>query len=388
MPSQPNPAVLNAVRGFVKGLWWGPDEYLDAITLMLAVTHVKDYFTSVPFALITSGKPKTGKTTLSTHIPLLLADSPWEINSLTTEPAIRAKFNDRVPPSAVCVPDASKIFGESGMNGRTAKAYQLLVAGYLRNGKIEVSVNRVSTQLPAYFVAFIDGLNNAVPGDLATRAIHFKVNPKPSNIRLRDALSIPVSKEAEPLKKALHRWATSSRREMQAFMLSGVTRVHPLLVDRTMQIWGPVFAVAHAAGGGWPQRCMAAFLEMALDENDKPVVLVGQKALLDTAKILSRTGATRIFTADLLPALRDLPGDDFYTEVDDDYLVEDLLPRALGPSREMRGASLDGDVVTGMGRMAAVILRKAAELLEELEPEREQAGPSAVERELTLVRSG
>lgn len=384
MTRQSSDFVLNAVRGFTSTLFWGPDEYLDAHTLILAVTHVKDTFTTVPYALVTSDKPKVGKTTLSTDIPALLADMPWEVNSLTTEPAMRAKFMDRVPPSALCLPDAGKIFGESGLNGRTSKVYQLLVAGYRRTGKVEVSVNRVSTLLPAYFVAFLDGLNNAVPGDLATRAVQFKLTLKPPEIRLRDALSVPVAREAEPLQKALHRWAGSNRRVMREFLLDGVTRVHPLLTDRLLQLWGPLFAVAHAAGGTWPQRCLDAFLEMALDEGDKPVLLADQKALLDTAQIAMKNGVSVVFTADLVRALRELRDGEFYTEVDNRYLVEDLLPRALGPSVNLRGQSLDGRLVTGKGRKVAPILRAAADLQEMLYPAAEDNGPDAVQQELTL----
>jgi hypothetical protein len=377
---------LNAVYGFIGTLFWGPEEYKRAMTLILAVTHVKDAFTTVPYVLVTSGKPKTGKTTLSTDIPLLLADAPWEINSMTTEPAMRAKFMDRVPPSSILSPDISKIFSESGLSGRTSKVYQLLVAGYRRTGKVEVSVNRVSTALPAYFVAFLDGLNNAVPNDLATRAIQFKLTPKPPQVRTRDALSVPVAKEAEPLKLALHRWAVSHKSEMLRFMQSGVTRVHPLLTDRLLQLWGPVFAVAHAAGGNWPQYAMDAFLEMSLDESDKPVVLIEDQALLDTAKIAMGTGTPVLFTANLVPALREL-NPDLYGEVDDDYLVGDLLPRALGPSRMLKGKSLDGRTVTGMGRGTAQILRAAADLEEELHPAPGQAEPDAVQRELELTEA-
>jgi hypothetical protein len=387
MSQQEPDAVLNAVRNFVSTLWWAPEEYLDAYTLLLAVTHVKDGFTSVPYGLFTSDKPQTGKTTVSTDIPMLLADAPWEVNTLTTEPALRAKFMDRVPPATVCAPDVSKLFGESGLNGRTSKVYQLLVAGYRRSGKVEVSVNRVSTLLPAYFVAFMDGLNNAVPGDLATRSVQFRLRPKPPGLRMRDALSVPVAKEAGPLKKALHRWAVSNRRVMQQFMLSGVTRVHPLLTDRRLQLWGPLFAVAHAAGGGWPQRCMSAFLEMALDESDRPVVLIGQQALLDTAKIAMETGAAVLFTADLVERLRGLP-DDLYREVDDDYLAGDLLPRALGPSRTMRARALDGRLVTGKARLVAPLLTRAAALEEELNPALKDSGPGETELELTLTEAG
>lgn len=383
MSKQESDFVLNAVRSFITTLWWGPQEYIDALTLILAVTHVKDAFSSVPYALFTSDKPETGKTTASTHIPLLLADSPWEVNSMTTEPAMRAKFMDRVPPSAVLAPDISKIFGESGLHGRTSKVYQLLVAGYLRTGKIEVSVNRVSTRVPAYFVAFLDGLNNAVPADLATRSVKFRLTPKPPQVRLRDALSVPAAKEAEPLQRALHRWAASNRNAMAQFLLDDVARVHPKLTDRKLQLWGPMFAVAHAAGGQWPRRCLTAFLEMALDTSDRPVLLAEQKALLDTALIALEADVAVIFTAELIPALRAL-ADDFYSEVDTRYLVTDLLPRALGPSANLRGTSIDGRDVTGDGRKVAPILRAAADLQEMLDPEPADAGADAVQRAMEL----
>ena len=376
--------VLCRVRQFISTLWWAPDEYLDVLTLVLAVTHVKNAFTSVPYVLITSERPKVGKTTASTHIPLLLADSPWEINTLTTDPSIRAKFGDRIPPSTVMVPDAGKIFGDSGMNGRMSTKYQLLVGGYVRNGKIDVSVNRVSTQLPAYFVAFIDGLNNAVPADLATRCIKMHVSPKPSGIRKRDALSPGVAKEAEPLKTALHRQAASRARSMQEFLRGKVLSVHEKLVDRDLQIWGPLFAVADAAGGEWPARCLSAFLELALDASDKPQVLLDQQCLLDVAGIVMASGAPLLFTGELTQALRELPSGQ-YLDIDDDDLARYLLPQALGPAREMTGPSLDGTrVLKGMARRAAPVLRQAAALRRELYPPAADTGPSELERELAL----
>lgn len=376
--------TLDRARAFVSTLLWAPDAYLDALTLILAVTHVKNSFTTVPYALVTSSKPMTGKTLMSTDIPMLLADSPWEVNTLTTEPAIRARFMDRVPPSTVCAPDISKLFGEAGLNGRTSRVYQLLVAGYRSTGKIEVSVNRVATMLPAYFVAFLDGLNNAVPADLATRAVQFRLKPKPPGLKMRDALSIPVQREAEPLRKQLHNWAASNQKGMRQYMLSGVLRVHPLLTDRRMQVWGPLFAVADAAGGDWPRRCLSAFLEMAVDESDKPVVLADEQALLDTAEVYGRAATRVAFTADLVGALRELPSGDFYREADDDYLVQDLLPAALGPAVMTRGRMLDGREVEAYGRPVAPLLRRAADLQEQLFPDMTAAGPSATELELAV----
>lgn len=384
MNRQGSDFVLNAVRSFIGTLFWGPDEYINAKTLILAVTHCKDIFSSVPFDLTTSDRPKTGKSTFSKDIPLLLASNPWIIDRMTTEPALKNKFLDREPPDSGILDDVSKIFGESGLNGRTTSVYQMAVNAYVRTAKVSVSVNRVATDLPAFMVLFMNGLNNAVPADLASRAVQFKLEPKPPEIRLRDALSVPVAREAEPLRKALHRWAGSSKRVMREFMLDEVTRVHPLLTDRLMQIWGPMFAVAHAAGGEWPQRCMDAFLEMALDEGDKPVLLADQKALLDTAQIAMKTGAAVLFTGDLVRALRELRDGEFYREVDNEYLTQDLLPRALGPSEKLRGKSLDGRTVAGMGRKAAPVLRAAADLQEQLYPAADNNGPDAVQQEMEL----
>jgi hypothetical protein len=378
--------ALNAVRGFTGTLMWAPDDYLDALTLILAVSHAKDAFDSVPYVLATSKEPKVGKSTLTKDIPLLLASRPWRVSRNTTTDALRNRFLDREPPDVLLLDDASKIFAESGTRGTTSPLYQLAVDGYVKNATVSVSRNGQALDLPAYVMLFMNGLRNAVPNDLATRAIQFKLSPKPPEIRMRSALSAATAKEAGPLKEELHRWAASHKKEMQDFLLSDVNRVHPKLTDRLMQIWGPLFAVAHVAGGTWPRRCLEAFLSMGLDEGEKPVVQRDEQALLDTAKIIMDAGADRIFTANLVPALRALPSD-FYREVDDHYLVEDLLPRALGPSQEMRGRALDGRRVTGVGRLAGPILVAAADLRDELYPAPADRGPDRVQRELQLTEA-
>lgn len=382
---QPQDFVLNEVRAFTASLMWAPDEYLDALTLILAVTHARDAFTSVPHALVTSDRPKTGKTTMATSIPLLLAHNPWKVGRNTTEPALTNKFLAREGAPTLLADDIGKIFGESGLNGRQSKLYGLLVDCYLKTGTVSVSVNRVTTDLPTFTVAFMNGLNNAVPEDLATRSVQFRLRPKPPGLRLRDALSNSAQLEGEALRKALHGWAGSRKRDMSRYMLGGVLRAHPLLTDRLLQVWGPLFAVADAAGGSWPRRCLSAFQKMALDESERTDPLPYQQALLDTAKIIMATGAVRVFTADLVPALRALPDGEFYREVDDDYLVTELLPRALGPATEMRGTNLNGMTGTGKARLAAGILRKAAALHAQLYPDPEQDGPDAVSDELTFT---
>ena len=380
--------VLTMTRNFISTLMWAPDEVLDAITLVLAVTHVKDSFTNVPFVLAT-GEAESGKSTLTKNIPLLLASRPWIVDKMTTDQGLKNKFlseNDR--PDTVLFDDASKIFGEDGRRGRTSSVYQMAVNGYEDTAKVSVSRNGSTVDVPAYIVGFMNGLGDVVPGDLRTRCIKVKIVKKPGGIRTRNARSVPVRQEAEPLKRELHRWAVSNRRVMEQFVLNGLSRVHPRMNDRLQQIWGPLFAVAHAAGGDWPKRCLDAFLILGLDESEKPVLQRDEQALLDAGKIALTAGSTVLFLAELVPVLREIP-DDFYRKVDDDYLVTDLLPRALGPAKRVRGKVMDGgDTAAGEGWMIADVLERAAALHEELYPPPPDTGPDPVQQALTLNRTG
>jgi hypothetical protein len=211
------------------------------------------------------------------------------------------------------------------------------------------------------------------------------VKPKPPKLRLQNALSPAVRLEADDLREALHGWSRANAESMGKFMLDGVLRVHPLLTDRRLQLWGPLFAVASAAGGAWPGKCMDAFRLLALDASEKPQLLTFQRCLLDVAGIIMATGAERLFTSDVITALRDLPDGENYRKMDSNYLVQTLLPKALGPSADMRGITLAGQDVHGKARYAAQILEAAASLREELYGPDEEQPPDATQLELALV---
>jgi Protein of unknown function (DUF3631) len=384
---QPTWAVMDEVSNFIRYLMWMPDEYADAMSLILAVSHARDAFTSVPLALVTSDKPKTGKTTLGVKVPLMLAERAFKVNKATTEPAMMMSFTDSEGTPNWVVDDSGQLFGRAGRSGMQSKAYGIMIDAYTDLATVKMSVNAVSTDYPAYMVCFINGLNNAVPSDLRTRCVEFRLRMKPPEIRMPNASSPAVRNEAEDLKEALHGWARASVRQMREYMNDGVLHVHRLLTDRLMEIWGPMFAVADAAGGDWPQRCMEAFLLMGLDSAERPAVFGYQQALLDTAKVVAaaKTPPTVIFTAELVPALRALPEGDRYRDADNDYLVKNLLLRALGKAENRTGRSMAGQKVQGLGWSSAPVLEAAAALRDQLYPVPEPAGPSPVQQALTLT---
>src|ERR1700721_289878 len=108
------------------------------MTMVLAVSHARDAFTAAPLVLVTSEGPASGKTTLGTNIPLLLAFNAWKINRLTTIDAMRSKYLERIRPNPV-VDDVGKVFGDTGMNGKLSWVYTLLTDCYTEDGTVEVS---------------------------------------------------------------------------------------------------------------------------------------------------------------------------------------------------------------------------------------------------------
>ncbi len=371
MSKLPDDYIPNKTRAFIDSLAYAPAEYKDTLTMMLAVSHVREAFSTVPHLLATAKTPASGKSTIACDIPSLLAFAPWKVGKLTTQDAMRNKYLERVRPNPVC-DDIGKIFGDSGTNGRQNILYALLIDCYRKDGAVSVSRNGTTQDLPSYGMAFMNGLHSAVPGDLFTRSIHFAMEEAPSGYVLRDALEDSVRADANILREAIHAWAGSRAGQMAAFMRGPVRFIHPKLEKRKRQIWGPVFAAAHAAGGDWPRRIFDAFIMIALDASEKPVPLPEQRCLLDTADLIMRRGVTSLFMSDLLSLLRVLPQGAYYREVEDSHLIGSVFPEALGAAKAVTGIALTGEHEGQRGRSkgweAGPVLEAAAGLREMLYP--------------------
>jgi hypothetical protein len=390
MPNRlPDDYVPNKVRGFIDQLAYAPDHYKDVMTGMLFVSHVRRAFTTIPHCLATADTPASGKTTFACDIPMMLAYSPWRVGRQTTEPALSHKYLEREVPNLVC-DDIGKIFGDSGMNGRNTKIYAILIDCYRQDATTSMSVNRVTQDVPTYGMAFMNGLRTAVPNDLYTRSIWFKMEEAPSGLALRDTLEDSVRADAKILHEAIHAWAGSRADAMTAYMRGPVRFVHPKLEKRKRQIWGPLFAWASCAGGDWPRRIYDAFVTMALSAGEKPVPVAEQRCLLDTADLIMRRGLDRIFLSDLLAALREMPSGNYYREAEDSHLIRRIFPEALGEARVISGTMLYGAHKGQRGRAkgwdAVPVLDAASGLHDMLWPPMETV-PDDTEADLAFTPS-
>lgn len=372
MPSRlPADFVPNKVRTLIDQLVYAPDEYKDVLTGILVVSHNREAFTTVPHLLATANYPASGKTTIACDIPMLLAFSPWKVGRQTTEPALTSKYLERIRSNLVA-DDIGKIFGEGGVNGKTTKIYAILIDCYREDGTTSLQRNGVTHDLPTYGVAFMNGMRNAVPHDLFTRSIWFQMEEAPSGLGLRDALEDSVRADAKILREALHAWAGSHGAEMTAFMRGPIRFIHPLLEKRKRQIWGPLFAFAASAGGTWPRRIFDAFITIALDASEKPVLVPEQRCLLDVADLIMRRDLDRIFIADALALLRELPAGEYYRKAEDSHLITRIFPEAMGAAKMLTSTALTGAYAGQRGKAkgwdAVPILHAAAELHDMLYP--------------------
>jgi hypothetical protein len=322
--------ILDDDRAFAASILYATDEQLDALTLACAVSHTLDSFSTAPELLFTSPEKESGKTTAQ-DIVLMLANNAWSADP--TSYALRAKFNEPEKPTII-IDEVSDIFGRSGLRGGSNPLGKILRICYRRTATLSMAVDRVAEEVSCYCMAVMGGLKTAVPEDIRSRCIVFQMRPLPSSVRgLRDSQDDDTLAIGKIHSQRLHQWARGSEDEIRK-AFRDIRRPHPKFSARRAQIWGPLYAVALAAGGDWPERCLAAFRAMALDASDVPVLSPPQMILRDTAALMSADGSPKLFAASVAGHLRGLPDRDLYENLTDRGLAQ-LMTEALGPSQSM-----------------------------------------------------
>jgi hypothetical protein len=381
-----NDYALNSVDAFNRSVLYLTEDQYTALTLSIAVTHAVRSFTTVPIVLAGSDKGESGKTTLL-NVAGMLSDHGWKAKA--TSYAIESKFGaayDAGHSITLIVDEISKIFGESGLNGRTNPLYTILCDRYQSNATTSRSVNRMAQDVSTYGVSFLGGLGNAVPADIATRCIKIRMSPAPKGVELLDSLDPSVelaargTDEVPGIQSVLHSWVTSNAGALTMTARNGLRKIHPKLRARKRQIWGPLFAVAIAAGGEWPARCLSAFQSMALDESDRVVLAPAQQCLIDTGEWLRRTGAAKFTGREAIEYLRSIPGKgEFYSALSDQALAN-LLASAMGLTVDIR----EGNRVY-KGRYASPVVESAQRLLAAIAPKVEDAEDDTLDMELGVT---
>lgn len=358
---------LDATRSFIAEVLYAKAEVIDALALVMAVSHATDAFTTVPRVLVTAEQPGAGKTTVL-DLAMMLAGNPLDGNG--TAYGIKSAFidNDGRPSLTIVRDEIHHIFGKNGMRGGQNPLYDPLLRGYRASAKHIFSSGQSAQQVSIYGVAFMAGLGNAVPGDLMSRSIHLSMEMKPESVELQPSDDESVTTIGLETGSSLHAWVRGNAKDIkQLFRRTSGRRLHPKLVNRRAQIWAPLFSIALVAGGSWPQRCREAFEYLALDTSDRPVLTPPERCLLDLAAVF-RADPDREWMS--VPEL----WEGLLLRPTSPELYEKLSPKALYNLMSVAVGRAEPEIKKVEGkaqrvRYAADVLDLAASLERKLQPE-------------------
>lgn len=281
------PPPLSEIARFIARFIVAPQTYIDAMVLIAAQTHCLDELVTTLRALFTAEVPQAGKT----EAMLLLAslcENPMDAdgssygsnNALVSGLLANAMAGITHAPT-LYYDDIGKIFGDGGTRGRSNALYKILVKGYKKRATSSTSIDRARQEYSTYSTFLMTGLKTAIPNDVYTRCIVFRMEPGTP----RDYFDVRTAEPmAEKYASLLHRWVRAHAEEIGAFRARGL---HPKLNRRLLEIWEGMFAVAAAAGQEWLNRCMAAFTELALDDGEIPLS-PEQSVIRDCAEVIIR----------------------------------------------------------------------------------------------------
>jgi hypothetical protein len=244
----------------------------DAAVLVAAATWAGGpdgaWFT-IPRVLWTSeesAQEETGKT-LAMTITANLSANPEDASGTyaalrsalaeagaTPENSLRTFYLDEV---------GDEIFGAAGTNrGGNPVFTKLAKKGYKRGAFDSYSRQGTKVKFSLFHFVYMTSKDVALPRDLRGRTIvmYMKAGTPKRYFSAREG-----EQKAKDLGMALGREVQEHMQELADFRALGY---HPRLTKRRLEVWEPLFAIAKVLGGQrWLNRCMQAFLMLALDTN-------------------------------------------------------------------------------------------------------------------------
>ena len=275
-----NSTEFDYTHDLVKSALYAPDHYATILLMACALSHKLDDVDSKPH-ILALGLKGSGKSTIL-KIAYRLAyksESPTGVKGMTA-PSFVADFR-MTPGCTHPIDEVNHLFGEAGSNGKQSQFYTYINQSYSREtAYAQYQENRVKLKIPIFGMIFMAGLGLGCPEDTRDRSIVLRMEKAPDGYEIAD-FSAKETKEAfDYAGRMLGSWAKRAGK----LDISKVRGLHKKLNHRTMEIWGPLFAVAIEADGGepgeWTGRMLEAFERVELN-GGVPVYAPEDQLLVD-----------------------------------------------------------------------------------------------------------
>jgi len=202
----------------------------------------------------------------------------------------------------------------------------ILCGGFERNGYVEVCEGEgtaITTRLFSTWCPKAFGLIGRLTATLTDRSIEIPMRRKVPSERAERLRRRDTDEHAELRRRCL-RWATDNAETLAQAM----PPVLPGLNDRANDLWEPMFAIAHRAGGEWPELARKAALALSGDgaagEDNLSIELLrdARQAFGEAAELTTRA---------LIAALSADPERPWATYAKGEPIAPRQLGRLLGP---------------------------------------------------------
>ncbi|MHB1802595.1 MAG: DUF3631 domain-containing protein [Actinomycetes bacterium] len=235
--------LLDQVHAFgCRFIAWPDAESAIAWTTWIAHTYLLDQCDSTPRLAVISPEKQSGKTRLL-EVSETLIPRPMRSASTTTAVLFRLIGTENRP--TVLLDEADAVWSEKGAN---EELRALINAGHRRGSDVHRMTGDGSNMRATSFASFaavaLAGIGD-LPDTVMDRSVVLRMRRRSSHEHIERWRFRQGQEEGGVLARKLATWAAT------------VTEL-PLpedvddIVDRAMDVWEPLFAVADAAGGRWP----------------------------------------------------------------------------------------------------------------------------------------
>lgn len=332
--------LLDGLAAWFRRLVWFPAPAADAAALWAASTYFAVYFAAL--LLLLSATKRCAKSRLLRLLRRVVRRG-WFTSAKGVSSAVLFRLNEAQHPT-FCIDEAEKLAGRDADRDLIG----LLNAGH-EQGATAARCSPDDHQVRVFDAFGFRAL--AAIGDLwdtfMDRAVVIRLERKPRGVAVQRLNSRRADEEGQDFAAQLRRWAQDHGPDV---LDAEAEAPRPeWLDDRACDNWAALFAVAAVAGGGWPDRALAAARALQIGSEDEQDPR--ERLVHDLRRVFTDEHEPEVIQsgqlAEKLNALDDAPWSEYRGRkgLSAQGLARLLRPFRVAPDRRRRAT--DGEQVRG-----------------------------------------
>ncbi len=274
---EPLADILNDIQAyFERYIVFGHESQAPALALWTMYTHcfaLGQPYSFVPYMLITSAEPESGKSTVL-ELAAKLVHNPLDAQDVT--PALIGRT---VAGKTLLLDEIDGIYNghDADAESKAGDMRTILNSGFKRNGMYQRLTKSKGGDFEAkawstFTPKMLAGIGRKVPDTVQSRSIRLRLTRKTAKMPTTKARDRILRRQAEPLK---------TRMQLAAELIGEMNFIDDMpdaLGSRDQDLWEPLFDLAQRAGPEWEAIAQKAAIELSRAE---PVMSIGMRLLGD-----------------------------------------------------------------------------------------------------------